>query len=623
MARQPYQVNASQKKVEVFSTFGGGMVTQPHPERLLDSQSVLLENVEVLAGGVVQNRGAYKKTNDPSPAVTGTVQGRFKYENLAGGQDIIAINGKLYLVTGNTYTNIAITGLTSFQTTRTIEAVQHRDKMYFATGSGIVEYNGTTAALLSAYKPTGLEALYVGTNGYSTNPSYDLADVVGAGNAILAVVPFARYGEVNKPVTIKSYIQYITGQDTKMEYLWEYKLAASTKYTVFKDWSTAGSISIKFAAKGDYMIRCTMRHMDDPDVNLSQYILPKFKVNSTPEEKPEPAITFDDMKLCNRIFIHYDRLFLYGDTGNPDFLYISHLNRFDYFPRTNIIKVVDPLRGALNNVTRYKEFLVCFTNGSIQMITGRNPNEFDLQPVHTTLGTKWGDSVQVMKNYLVFTGNDNAIYILKSFQFASTNKMNVERIDEDIQDDIISKIAAATNVLSCIYNDQYYLYIKSATTRYIYRYYYELGIWVRDTLPFDIQAMNNVNNVIFMTSTTGGKIYKLTKDSYYDDVSTPFTINIKSKDFDFGMPHHRKKMKEYQILAKINTSTIVTKVYGDNNILVTKNVVKDAQQNSDAQKLKVLTSGKFRYTKTELSIQVIENIQLIGFGFIFKENTPK
>ena len=68
---------------------------------------------------------------------------------------------------------------------------------------------------------------------------------------------------------------------------------------------------------------------------------------------------------------------------------------------------------------------------------------------------------------------------------------------------------------------------------------------------------------------------------------------------------------------------MTVKLYADNTLLVSQAVAYDPTQNSDAQKLKVRTSGRFRYTKTDITIPVVENVQLIGFGFIFKENSPK
>lgn len=622
MARQNYNVNTSEKKVEVFGSFGGGMVTQPHPEKLKSDESLLVENADILAGGAVQNRGAYAQTN--TSLMIGNTQGRFKYQGLGESLELVAVSGQLYAVVGDTYTLLSINGLPSFQTTRPVEAVQLREKMYIATGSGIVVYEGgESISLMTPYAPNGLEALYIGTNGLAADPLNYLSDTTGAGNVILGVTSSSRYGLVNVNVTFTAYVQKVV-TDT-LEYQFETKRVDQPveDYDINKAFSTDKTFTVSFPTKADYMVRVTIRKQGTT-VNLSQYVLPRYKVNTTPDEKPEPEINFEDMKLCNRILIHYDRLLLYGDTGNPDFLYISHLDKFDYFPRTNIIKVTDPLRGSLNNVTRFKELLVCFTNGSIQMITGTNPSTYELQPVHTTLGTKFNNSVQVMQNYIVFVGNDNGIYVLKTFNFASTNKMNVERIDDKIKDSIVGLISGASRIVSAIYDNQYYVYIENGEDRLIYRFYHDLGVWVRDSLAFPINTMENVDNTLVLTSPTGGIIYRLKRDVFRDGLNKIFRMRIKSKHFNMDVAHHRKKMKQYQLLAKLTSKTTINLgVYVDDKQVINTPLSFDPLQEADTQKLTVTASGRFRYTKTDLNIPVHENLQLTGFGFIFKENTPK
>jgi hypothetical protein len=622
MARQPYFVDSNTKQMEVFGSFGGGMVTQPHPEKLNDDQSILLENVDIVEGGVVQARGAYAQTNAPNPSISGNTQGFFRYRKADGTyQDIVAINGNLYTVSGNTYTQLNISGLASFQTTRPIEAVQYRDKMYFATGSGLVVYDGNTASLVQAYAPNGLEALYIGTNALAANPDNYLSDTTGAANVILGVVPSQRYGIINQPVTFTAYVQKVAS-DT-LEYQFETKLRDEPNYTVAQSWSTNKTFTTSFSKQADYMVRVSIRKQGQGTV-LNQYVLPRYRVNTTPDENPEPGVNFNNISTCNRIFVHYDRLYLYGDTTNPDFLYISHLNKFDYFPRTNIVKVTDPLRGALQSVKQYKNFLVCFTNGSIQMITGTNPKEFTKQPIHTTLGTLYPYSVQVMKNYIVFVGNDNGVYILKSFNYASDDKMNVERIDDAIRDNIGGLIKTSTKLLSCIYNNQYFLYIENTGGNYVYRFYYELGVWVRDSVSMSFRTMNTIDNTVILTDVSGGIVYQLKYDVFKDGTNTPYNMHIVSKDYDFGMPHHRKKLKQYQILAKMSPMTFISvSIYTDNQLLTTSQLTYDPSQNTDAQKLKVMASGRFRYVKTDITIPVNERVQLIGFGFVFKQNTPK
>lgn len=623
MARQPYFVNSGIKNMDIEGSFGGGMVTQAHAEKLRDDESVLIENADIVYGGVLQARGGYSTTNDPTSPLSGNTQGRFTYQNLAGGQKIVAVNGKLYTVSGNTYTLLNITNLAGgFQTVRSIDAVQYRDKMYFATGSGIVVYDGVTASLMTAYAPNGLEALYIGTNGLAQNPDTYLQDTTGAANLILGLTPSTRYGITMQAITFTAYVQKVT-TDT-LEYKFEYKRLDAIDWTIAQDYGLTKNVAITFDTKADYQIRCTIRKQGTT-VDLSQYILPKYKVNSVPDENPEPSIDFDDMKLCNRIFVHYDRLCVYGDTGNPDNLYISHLDTFNYFPRTNITPVIDPLRGSLQNVIQYKDFLVCFTDGSIKGITGREPREFEIFPIHTTLGTKYPYSVQVIKNTIGFVGNDNGVYILKSFNYASNDKLNVERLDNDILDMIASDIKNSTRILSAIYNNQYYLYTETTSgDNYLYRFYFELGKWVRDKTSLDFRTLENVNNVLTTTSLTGGKIYELKNDVFKDGTSTVYNVRVVSKNFTFGMPHHRKKIKMYQVLAKITAATTISvSVYLDETLLSTTPLTNDPLQNSDAQKLKISLSGRFRYITTDISIPVNELVQLVGYGFVFKLNTPK
>lgn len=629
MAQQPYFVNSTDKVMEVFNSLGGGMVTQLHQSKMADDQLRLIENGDILAGGVVANRGGYKKTNDPSTAITGTTQGVFWYDDNANGQTIVAINGKLYKAVGNLYTNLPITNLASgFQTTRLIEAVQYRSLMYFATGSGLVKYDGTTASLVSAYTPTGLEALYVGLNALAADPESYIADNTnGSANDILGLKCSSRYGLVNTYTDITAYVESVSG--TTLEYRWSSKLVTESKFTVWQDWSTNKVYHHKYTKKADYTVKCEIRVQGTTAI-LDEYILPKFRNLSAPDPNPAPTINFADISTCNRIMLHYNRIVMYGDTNNPDHMYISHLNNFAYYPRNNIIRVFDATRGRLRACVTYKNFMLCFTDNSIQMLSGDSPANFALSPVHTTIGTNKPYSVSVMKNYVAFVARDNSVYIVKSVQFSTTDKLNVDRIDLPIQDDIKAKIAASSSVQTCVYNDQLYIYFPNASQdSYLYRYYYELGVWVRDyNAVMQFANIKVINNVLWMTSIAGGRIFQLTKGYYYDDntaTANRFTLVLTSKDYDYGMPYHKKKLKQLQVLCDITTaSTIVANLYSDNGTLLTANMVTTSgDATDDSQKLIASGSGRFRYVKADLRVQVLEDFSILGFGFVFKYGQPK
>lgn len=619
---QRYDVNTTIKNLRFFG-FSGGMVTQIHPEKLGDGQHALIENADVIAGGTLINRGGYQKTNYPSSAIAGNVQGRWKYQNNAGGQDMIAINGQLYTVSGNTYTLLTITGLASFQSVRPIDAVQYRDKMYFATGSGIVIYDGVAASAMVAYQPNGMEALYIGTNGYATSPDTYLQDMTGASDTILGLTVSSRYGLINTAVTFTAYVSKLVS-DT-LEYQFEIKSFSDLDYpsTPAQAFSTTKTFAYTPTVKDDYSIRCSIRKQGTT-TTLSQYILPKYVVNSTADTNPEKSINFSNMSTCNRIFVHYDRLCVYGDTSNLDYLYISHLNNFTYFPRTNVITAIDPLRGALQECIQFKNFLVLFTDGSIQQLTGTSATDFALVPVHTTLGTQKPWSIQVLQNYVAFVGNDNAVWVLKAFNYAGAqDRMNVERIDGDIKDTINKDLSTATKVLSTIYNNQYYLYVQTPTNNYTYRYYSDFKIWVRDKSSLQFNTMSTLNGAICTTSPTGGTMYQMKRGQFTDD-GNAIVFHITSKDYDMNMPHHRKKMKQFQFLCELTAATSITaKVFGDNTQLTSQVVTHDPNQNSDADKIKVTTSGRFRYTRVDISFNVAEDVVVLGYAFVFKLNTPK
>jgi hypothetical protein len=125
-------------------------------------------------------------------------------------------------------------------------------------------------------------------------------------------------------------------------------------------------------------------------------------------------------------------------------------------------------------------------------------------------------------------------------------------------------------------------------------------------------------------ATNNGTIYKLDPDKFVDGTNKRYTMKVVSKNFVFGMPHHRKKLKQYQLVTKLKpSSSIMVSIYADDKLLSNVPLSYDPNQNSDSQKLIVMSSGRFRYVKVDLTIPVRDSIQLIGFGFVFKQNTPK
>jgi hypothetical protein len=107
-------------------------------------------------------------------------------------------------------------------------------------------------------------------------------------------------------------------------------------------------------------------------------------------------------------------------------------------------------------------------------------------------------------------------------------------------------------------------------------------------------------------------------------VDTSYAMRIISKDYDFSIPHHRKKLKQYQIISKMTELTVISiDVYADDILIGSTPLSYDYTQSSNNQKLKMMVSGRFRCIKTDISITVNEQVQLTSFCFVFKQNTPK
>lgn len=633
MARQPYFVDTQTKQMETFTDFSGGIVTREHPAKLADNEFQVMENVDLVAGGAVAQRWGYKRVSDGG-AVTGYSQALLNYENLTGGLTLEAVAGKLYKVVGGVYTQIVITNLATFQATRPIEAVQIGTKMYIATGSGLVSFDGTTATLVTPYTPNADEAIYTGKNALATDPeSYikNLSDGTVTADQIMGLKCATRYGLTNTYTDITAYVQYKVGD--VLEYRWSSKYTSETKYTVWQDWSTNATYHHKYGKKTDYSIKCEIRKQGTTAI-LDDYTLGKFRVLSSPDPNPPPTINGADLNTCNRILFHYNRLWLYGDTGNPNNVYISQLNNYTYFPRTYTTPINDPQRGILQNITYYRGSLLAFTNHGIKMIEGESPSDLVITPIHTNIGTLAPYSVQVIGNTVAFVGSDNRIYnLVPTYRTISAAVMNLQPLDEKIRDGYTGAIGSSfiistsTVILSTVYNNQYYLYLGGGANNYMYRYYYEEGVWVRDKIAQKMSQLKTFYNILMTSSDANARIYQLTQGYYYDDSNTIFTVLISTKDFDYGMPYHKKKLKQVQLIAKTKADvTITLNLYGDDVLLNGSNntIVSDpSKDGNDSQKFILSSSGRFRYIRGLISFQVKDDVTLLGIGFVFKQSSPK
>ena len=519
--------------------------------------------------------GALQRNESIPEARKGKGQGYFRYWNSFGKfETIVAVGGRLLRDGGD----LPITGLPDgFQKERMVEAVQWKDRMFIATGTKLVEYDGTTAKVVEAYKPKPLEALYVGTNGLAEFPDTWMEFGEHDNLRVDGVFPSLRKGVSGQATTFTAFIS--RPDPTKiLEYKWEYKLANRETLIVGKDW-TEGANKWTFTPNeiGNYVIQVTIRvkpaagetpSTTNPIIGqIPNYTVTAFNENVT--------IDTSQMHTCNRIKLHWERLVMYGNLKNQATVYISHLQNPRYFPTNNTLDFENSEQEPVNIIVQYRDFLVAFLPSSIQALYGKGPTgdePYRRVVLHTSLGCVAPESAKVMGNYITFLSKQG-VYILKSFG-TSEEKMNVEKVDKDID----NLIHPDENACAVVANNQYMLCYPDRLMRF--RFYYELGVWTRDESPMmDFSRMFEWNGDLVGISSVSGQT-AMFKEDVYNDLGYVYEDRVLTKSFDFGEPHNPKKIKELQL--------IMARYMKDTNLSVAVNIDDNAVVNTTSTRLSIV-----------------------------------
>src|SRR5690625_1638391 len=533
MVKQPYYVQPWRKNMESYSNFGGGLNTVTSNENLSDTESPDLINVDLGERGSLKSRYGFVR-HFTAPA-EGKGQGYFRFYKRDGSfHELYAIEGKLYTDSGE----LAIDGLPDgFQTERVIEASQLHDVLYIATGTKLVQYDGSSAKVVEPYTPDPLEALYIGTNGLADDPDNYLSDGVGGNLQIAGVTVDKRYGVVNSPSTFTVYL--LKPSNMSVEYDFRFREKGAEDWETGQDFSSSKTWAFTPTATVEYEIYIRARDASN-DETVADYVLPSYKVHETDQNEEVETGT---MHTCNRIVRHWDRLVLYGDEENADVIYISHLNNGSYFPIVNTLSIEDDQKQGLTKVIRYRDILVAFTPTSIQAVFGKSPMDFQRVKLHPTIGAIAPDSVEVMENYVTFLSHEG-VQILKSVSYTE-NRLNVEKIDTKIRNVVLRD----TNACAVIYDDQYHLLFPDEGLRV--RYYYNMGrVWTRDISErLNFSKFYKFGDELFAQDQDTGNVVRFDKDVYTDE-GYSYNVRFGLKAYDFHAPYNPKKLKELHLLLK-------------------------------------------------------------------------
>lgn len=579
----------------------------------------------------------------------GKGQGYFRYYRPDGTfEAIVAVNGKLMRNGGD----LAITGLPDgFQKDRMVEAVQYGDKLFIATGTKLVEYNGVTASVVTPYSPIPMEALYVGLNGLADNPNLLLTDGNATNLEISGVTVDKQKGIVNTESTFTAYINAPVGMT--VEYKWQYRRKDADTFLPTDATFGTGNKTFKFKPTElvDYELRVYAKQQGQADNTAVFYSIPHYAVTSYNENQVED---YSGIHTCNRIIKHWDRLILYGDTVNKNLIHISHLQNPRYFPLNNTLAFDTDKQEPLVKLVQYRDFIVAFLPSSIQALYGTNPKEYRRVRLHTGLGCVAPETPQVFGNHIAFLAKDG-VYILKSFG-NSESRINVEKIDLKIAN-LIPPYVENEDACAVVFDDQYQICFPKEKKRY--RFYRQLGYWTMDESPyFDFCRFYEWNGDLVVQRQSSGEVFQF-DDDVWQDIDHVYEDYIETKSYDFGLPYNPKKAKEVQVLIGLNKydTNLSVDVWGDSGQILnteesfasiengeviwnTKYVPNIRSQSGTVfgewnlgvdgfgevktkiHKLRLKGGRKYRTVRVGIRHQEAKPYSLLGLGFIFKVKKP-
>lgn len=625
-----------------FRDFIGGLNTISANDSLQDNEFRELKNIDLGSRGSIKRRHGMERYI--TPVTEGMGQGFFRlYRKEASTLVLFAVQGQLYSYDEDTDTTTPLTieGLTGgFQTTRPIEAVQYQGSLFIATGTKLVEFDGTTAKVVTPKKPDPLEALYIGTNALADDPDNYLSDGIANQLRIDGVTADKKKGVVHQVSNIEAFISKPEAMGT-IEFKFMYRQVGDDTWEMGQDWSTERIWAFEPDYISDYEFDVYAREQATP-TNEARFIVPKYTVLESDENED---VDFTAIHRCNRIVLHWERLILYNDDVTSGFIFVSHLREPSFFPTPNTLQFENRESDPITALVRYRDMLVAFTKGSVQALFGKSPDEYQRVILNTGVGCIAPYSAKVITNYIGFLSKDG-VYVLNDVGYTQ-EKINVTKIDKNVENLIEPDEFACAAV-----NDlQYHLVFPSQNMRM--RFYYEQnGVWTKDESEhLDFIMLKEWDGLIYGQSKTTGIIRRFNK-SVFDDDGYVYEDLITTKEYDFGMPYDNKKLKEVVLLYEtqnVEVSQFIN-VYADSNpvftpktsevsivddeVVVTEteepnlnirpgtvlgiwNMGNDPFGRVDSQTYKLRVSGKCRRAHLVFSHRQSSPNRLLGFGFTF------
>lgn len=562
-------------------------------------------------------RGSLKRRIGLAPVHTTTIdtgftQGVFRhYMTYNTFHTLIAKDGQLE-VNGEVVPDI------SFQKERFIEAVQYGKNTYLATGTKLLVYDGETVKPIEVYSPEPLEILYVGTNALADDPNNTMRHGEGEFLRIDGVTFSERYGVMNHPFTLTAFHTKKAEETVEYQFEYRYSFMADGEWVLGQDWSESNQWTFTAEGEGTMQFRINARIKGKTSVASAQYLVPAYTIKPMPDPN-DVHPDYVGLHTCNRILVHWDRLVLYGDLENPNVVWFSHLKNPRYVPVPNTLRFETLKNDPVRAVVRFRDYLLVFTDTSIQALFGKSPSDFRRTVLNTSIGCIAPKSVAVMDNYVVFLSLEG-VYYLKSIGYVD-DKANVAKLDIPIS----NRMFKDQNAVGIVHDEYYHIVFPDRKERF--RYHKVMEAWTRDnSLHFDIVNMNVWDSDLHV-QLSNGDLARF-DDNTYSDLAYVYDASYQTRYFDFGQPYHSKKLKELQVFANAESAGQVAHVSValdgekrmEDAITWVANLNRTEDYNTFLDKLKV--SGKCLRAKVTVTHTLDEYASFLGIAFILKVKKP-
>jgi hypothetical protein len=278
---------------------------------------------------------------------------------------------------------------------------------------------------------------------------------------------------------------------------------------------------------------------------------------TTNENTTYGANVLDGPKRCTLAVMHRGRVYLTGDTQQPNRVYFTVGDNPEYVPATYLLNFYTELGDKITGIHPFAETIILTKSRSIGFLdistSTTDPTLWVFRRLNVHTGSVSGKAVVPISNYLVYASNDgfyaltdvNVIGALATVPISQLIPKTIRDLDDFSQ------------AVAIYYKGKYFCKVKDKVLVYDYLSDYKPW-WVWDGIDATQFLVTNKNELLF--SANDGQLYKFDETMYRDKAvtdangnftaGTAITAYAFTKNFDLGYPSSIKQFKKFRMLVR-------------------------------------------------------------------------